>query len=208
MNSIPKYGIIYYKIRTMDGFHPENKSIPKVYGICGLPGSGKTTAIEILKQMGFEHAYVGGIVVAQVKIENNGNTSPHLEAEMRRRLRAEGIDALARRIIPTVRNYVDNGRDVLIDGPYSMEDVMVYKINFPNYQTIALIAEDSIRKSRLASREDRPLFPEEVDLRDQQELALGKGLLMENAEIKIDNNGSVDNLRTSLVSALYLDTGE
>jgi dephospho-CoA kinase len=180
-------------------------ALPEVLAVVGLAGSGKSEATKIVADgHGYEVVYFGGVVVAEV--ERRGlEVNPANEKDVREDLRAsEGMDAIARRSLPAIRAILDQGGRVAVDGLYSAGELSVLReeLSVP-VVTLAVHAPRWLRKQRLASRPVRPLTAQEVDTRDELEVAnLDKAPPIALADLHVVNDSSVEELRERVDGAL------
>jgi dephospho-CoA kinase len=142
--------------------------------IVGLAGVGKSQAVQIVSEwLDFEMIYFGGVVLEEVR-QRGLEVTPLHEAMVREDLRREfGMDVMAKKSLPRILAAGGSGRDVLIDGLYSHSEYVLLKHHLGRrLRTIAVHSNRSVRAERLANRPIRPLTPEEMDLRDEKEIAL------------------------------------
>ena len=178
---------------------------PIVQCIVGLAGVGKSQAVQILsKLLDFEMIYFGGVVLEEVKQRGLEVTSTN-EAVVRESLRREfGMDVMAQKSLPRILSAVAASKHVLIDGLYSQGEYVLLKRYLPGrLKTIAVHSNKSVRAERLAKRPVRPLTLEEMDLRDEKEIALlDKAPPIALADFHVLNNGDIASLETALGACL------
>jgi dephospho-CoA kinase len=147
---------------------------PIVLGIVGLAGVGKSQAVQIISEwMEFETIYFGGIVLDEIR--NRGLEVTHQnEAVVREGLRSEfGMDVMAQKSLPIILRAVASSKNVLIDGLYSQSEYVLLRKNLGDrLKTISIHSNKLVRVERLRHRPVRPLTVEEMDLRDEKEIAL------------------------------------
>jgi dephospho-CoA kinase len=180
-------------------------ALPDMLAVVGLAGSGKSEATKIVAEAhGYEIVYFGGVVVEEV--ERRGlAVNAVSEQEVREDLRAsEGMDAIARRSLPAIRAILQRGGRVAVDGLYSAGelDVLRSELSVPAV-TLAVHAPRWLRKQRLANRPVRPLTADEVDTRDELEVAnLDKAPPIALADLHVVNDASVESLGERVEAAL------
>lgn len=173
-------------------------------GIVGLAGSGKSTVTEILKEMGYEVVYFGGVVLAEVAARGLERTHDN-ERIVREDLRAqEGMAVMAKRSVPVIQAHRSRGKRVAIDGIYSMDEVDVLREALGDELLIVAIhAPKSTRQARSAVRDHRSMSPEELERRDAMELqALDKARPIVLADTHVVNAGSLRDLKSRVRRAL------
>jgi dephospho-CoA kinase len=176
-----------------------------VLGIVGLAGVGKSQAVQIVSEWAdFEMIYFGGVVLDEVK-QRGLELTPMNESIVREGLRQEfGMDVMAQKSLPTILGAVASSRNVLIDGLYSQSEYVLLKRHLGDrLKTIAVHSNKSIRAERLARRPMRPLTIQEMDLRDEKEIALlEKAPPIALADFHVLNNADIDSFAIALRSCL------
>lgn len=169
--------------------------------LSGLAGAGKTTAIAELERLGVgARVYVGAFVTSEVEARGLPAT-PACEKKVREDLRNnEGMDALARRALPTIQGMLSAGRVALIDAIYCVEERDFYQQHLGEHLTcLAVQTSAANRAARLSARNLRPLSPADLAARDRYELdRLGIAAVLEGAEHRLANDGSLDDLEQAL----------
>lgn len=167
----------------------------KIIAFVGMPGSGKSTAVEYLTEKGYPKVYFGGVVLQALKDADLERTAEN-ESYMREKLRAEeGDDFIATRIIQQINNLIDAGQHTIIaDGLYSWTEYKALKHAFPGtLEVIAVLAPRTVRHHRLANRPERPFTAEEAKTRDWREIEhLEKGGPIAMADHFILNDHDVE----------------
>jgi len=164
----------------------------KIISIVGMSGSGKSTAVEHIKQKGVPQIYLGGIILGEMRkrgIEINAINEKSFREKIREQ---EGKDFVIRRAICEIEGLIDAGQHkILLDGLYSWTEYKILKQFFPTeVTTIALVPDKKLRQSRVATRPNRPLNIEEINKRDYAEIEnLEKGGPIAMADYFIINNG-------------------
>ena len=173
----------------------------KILAFVGMSGSGKSTAVEFVKQKGFPHVYFGGVIL-QALHDANLEINEKNEKMMREKLRQDfGKDMVVNRMIEQMENLINAGqRQILADGIYSWTEYKILKKRFPKeLKVIALVPPKSERYKRIGSRSERPLTQEETVTRDWAEIEnLEKGGPIAIADHYIINDGDLNNLYTQV----------
>ncbi len=175
--------------------------MPAILAVVGLAGAGKSEAARLLvDSYGYRAVYFGGIVVGEVQ-RRGLPLQPASERAVREELRAaEGMDAIAARSIQPIREHLDGGENVVIDGLYSTAELARLR-GEPGWDvvTLAVHAPRWLRKKRLRDRPVRPLTATEVDERDWFELTnLDKAPPIVLADLHVVNDGGVDELAENI----------
>jgi dephospho-CoA kinase len=161
----------------------------KVIGFCGLPGSGKSTVLKAIMDLGV--IITMGDVIRNEALENN--IEP-LDDEnlgiIANKLRKEfGTNIIAEKCVELIKNL--DYEIVFVDGLRSIAEVKVFR-NSWIFPVVAVIVDDITRFERLAKR-GRPDDPNTLeDLRDREEREISYGLIevIRSANYKINNNVS------------------
>jgi len=176
-----------------------------IIALVGMPGAGKGLCVEYLEKKNWPSVYLGGITVDEVKRRgleiNEAN-----EKAVREELRAtEGMDVMAKRILPKIDALIAEGaRVVIADGIYSWAEYKVFKERFN--QSVIIIAVASSRQTRherLLNRPIRPLSDEEATAREYAEIENSdKGGPIANADHTVLNDGAPDETYAQLEAIL------
>lgn len=173
----------------------------KIVAFVGLPGVGKSSAVDYLTDKGYPKVYFGGVILQAVK-DAGLDVTPDNEKIIREKLRAEeGKDVVANRIVKQINDLIAAGQHrIIADGLYSWTEYKILKHEFPGELTVvAIVAPKHLRHSRLAKRPVRPLTAEQADQRDWAEIEnLEKGGPIAIADHTIINNKDLDDLYRQL----------
>lgn len=173
---------------------------PRAFALVGMPGAGKSLCARHLEERGFFQYRFGGIVVDEV-LRRGLPLTPDNERLVREELRAnEGMDAIARRALPLLKAALENHSSIVIDGLYSWSEYKLLRRELgASIVVAAIVSARPLRHARLASRQERPLTPEEADKRDWLEIEnLEKGGSIAIADYTLVNDGSPDELLAKL----------
>ncbi len=177
----------------------------KIFALVGMPGAGKGLCVAYLEQKGWPSVYLGGITVDEVKtrgLEVNETNEKMVREELRR---IEGMDVMAKRILPKIDALVSQGANIIIaDGIYSWAEYKVFKERFGEY--VVIIAVTSARRTRhdrLRNRPIRPLSDEEATAREYAEIENSdKGGPIANADYFVLNDGTPEETYAQLDAIL------
>lgn len=173
----------------------------QILAFVGLPGSGKSTAVEYFSKNGYPKVYFGGVVLEAMRGEGIEIT-PENEKVFREELREKhGKDVIVTRIAEQIQNLIDAGQKrIIADGLYTWTEYKILKKAFPQELTVAaIVAPRRVRYRRLAERPIRPLTATEAYDRDTSEIEnLEKGGPIAIADHYITNKSSVDELYVKL----------
>lgn len=178
----------------------------KIIGFVGMPGAGKTEAIDYVTSLGYPKVYFGGVMYDAMR-KRGIEITPESQQIFREGWRKnEGEDVIVREIIRQIHHLIDSGqRHIVADGIYSWTEYKAMIHEFPGELTIAaVVAPRHIRHHRLAIRPERPFTGEESTKRDWAEIEnLEKGGPIAIADCYIHNDGDLDKLQRQIDDELH-----
>jgi len=185
----------------------------QVLAFIGAPAAGKTVAAAVAKDMGIPVITMGDVVRGELRTRglelSNGNAG-RVADELRK---IEGIDAIARRCIPVIKDMDVDGmglgawrakkRVIVIDGIRSMEEVEAFKNEFgTDFCLVRIDASIAIRYERIRIRgrgDDLDLLDlDDLKEREEREKMWGMEEAMQNADIVIKNEGSLEDFKEEI----------
>ena len=166
----------------------------KVFALVGMPGSGKTEATLILKKLNIPVVVMGDRIREEMNKRNIEINSKNMREFMINLREKEGMDVIARKCLSKINEL--NSEYVVIDGLRNPEEVDFFKKHLKNFKVISILASPEIRYQRLMQRkrEDDSLDINLLKERDQKELSVGIGKVIEQADFRILNEGTKENL--------------
>lgn len=173
----------------------------KIIAFVGMPGAGKSSAVDYVTAKGYPKVYFGGVVLQAVK-DAGLEPTPANERLMREKLRQEeGPDVIVKRIAQQLRSLIQAGQHrIIADGLYSWSEYKHLKREFPGeINLVAILAPRHLRHHRLSKRPIRPLQPTEALERDWAEIEnLEKGGPIAIADHYIINDGNLEQLHQAV----------
>jgi dephospho-CoA kinase len=164
---------------------------PRALALVGMPGAGKTLCAQHLEQRGYAQFRFGSIVINEV-LRRGWVINPENERIVREELRAnEGMEAIAQRALPILKDLLHAGRSLVIDGLYGFGEYrLLHNELGATMRVVAIVSARHLRYQRLANRPDRPLSPAEAEARDHREIEyLEKGGPIAIADYTLLNDG-------------------
>ncbi|MBY8983263.1 MAG: AAA family ATPase, partial [Candidatus Lokiarchaeota archaeon] len=151
----------------------------KIIGFCGLPGSGKSKALDAIKEMGYI-VNMGDIIRNEAEKRNLDPTDLELGKIARELREKEGLGVIAQKSIELI-NDLDQ-EIIFIDGLRSMEEILVFR-KYWKFPVIAIIIDEKRRYELIKerARRDDPKSYNELRLRDNRETSFGLKKVIENA---------------------------
>ena len=165
----------------------------KIIGFCGLPGSGKTTAIEAIKDLG-TIVTMGDVIRNEAKKRNIEPTGENL-GKLAKALREKaGPGVIAKKCIELIHTLTEE--IIFVDGIRSHAEVSKFR-NIWKFPIIAIEISIQERFKRLheRSRSDDPKILEDLKERDRRELNFGLNEVIETADYKITNDSTIEDLQ-------------
>ncbi|MDD4653443.1 MAG: AAA family ATPase [Methanothrix sp.] len=206
-------------------------SIMKIIGFVGLPGSGKGEASEIARQMGLMVLVMGDVIRQEAARQGLEPTDQNLGRIGNALRAAEGPDAVAKRIFEMA---LAAEKDiVVVDGLRSREEADFFAAHAEEFYLVEVCAPAEARLKWLAARgrpDDPGRSPEDADLKDTnadlkivssckgpnlqaaaaleqrecREMGWGMCDAMRIADMKLRNDGSLEDLREDVRRLLDL----
>ncbi len=192
----------------------------KIIGFVGLPGSGKGEASQIARHLGFAVVVMGDVIRQEAarqgfepRDENLGRIGNELRAK-------EGPTAVARRTLEMAK--ATGEEIVVVDGLRSREEADFFRASAENFYLVEICAPAEARMKRLAARgrSDDPREPGKgyeasisscresgaaaLERREERELSWGMGEAMKTADLKLRNDGSLNELHRNVERLLRI----
>jgi dephospho-CoA kinase len=156
----------------------------------GMPGAGKSLAVETARERDLPVVRMGDAVLAEVEdrgLEPNEDSVGRIASRMRER---EGPGVWARRTLEGIRDV--EGEPVVIDGVRTLDEVRVFREALgDDFTLVAIHAAPGTRMERLLDRgrEDDVVDENEFRARDERELGWGVGRVIALADVMLVNEG-------------------
>lgn len=174
--------------------------MPKIVAVLGMPGSGKSEAIEhLVKQYGWPKIYFAQPTFDEMErrgLERNQANERLVREDLRN---LHGEDFYAREAVKKVEMFSD-AKVILLESFYSAPEYRVFRDHFKgDFLMIAIHARPSIRHDRLLVRPERPLTLQESEERDWAQLnRLTQGTPIALADFMIVNEGTLAEMQSVL----------
>ena len=165
----------------------------KVIGFCGLPGSGKSTALIAIEDLGI--IITMGDVIRKEALNNNIEPNNENLGKIAKELRERGGDAIvAERSVEMIKN--QKNKVVFVDGIRSLFEIEVFR-KYWKFPVIAIESSDDLRHKRIKkrARSDDSDTLIEIMKRDKRELGFGLKEVINKANYKIMNDSSKEELK-------------
>ncbi len=180
----------------------------KVIGVVGMPASGKGEFSRIAQGMGIPVIVMGDMIRKVVREEGLEPSDTNFGAAANR-LRAEkGMDAIAQLCVPEIRRL--SAPLVLVDGIRGETEVALFRRNFPGFTLISIESPFERRLERISARARPDDFTTaaELRIRDERELGWGLGNALLDADIHLENAGTLEDFSDAVKHLLEQLRGE
>lgn len=172
--------------------------MPNTIAIVGMSGSGKSIAADYLKEKGFTSIRFGSVVDDAI-LQAGLPWTPENNVIFRKKVREEGMNAVAVRLYPKIVEAQEGNSKVLLDGLYSWEEYTYLSEKIPDLVLLCIYARPEIRYERLSTRKERPFTKEEARRRDITEIEdINKGGPIAIADYLIENEGSLEDYQKKI----------
>jgi dephospho-CoA kinase len=165
----------------------------KVLGTVGLPGSGKGEAAAVARAAGVPVVTMGDVIREACRDRGLDPAGHH--GEVATALREEGgPGAIAERSLPKIESALDGAETVLVDGLRSPAEADRFEAAFGDaFVLVSVEAPFETRVERLSERgrDDSDVDREALRDREERELGFGMGDVMDRADVRIENTGSL-----------------
>ncbi|MDE1868711.1 MAG: dephospho-CoA kinase [Candidatus Micrarchaeota archaeon] len=175
-----------------------------IVAITGMPGSGKSTAAEILKKKGFKVVELSDFIKKEMRhrgIEITAKNIEHFAIAMRKKL---GMDMTAKFAIKDISRMRG---DIAISGVRDIDEVLYMRRKLKKIiPVIALVAPQRLRYERIKARarpSDVKSF-KEFRWRDNENKKLGIGRVIHSADMLVSNSGTRRQLSDNMGRALSM----
>ncbi len=165
----------------------------KVIGFCGLPGSGKSSALIAVEDLGI--IITMGDVIRKEAINKNIEPNNENLGKIAKKLRERGGDAIvAEKSVEMIKNQTN--KVVFVDGIRSLSEIEVFR-KYWKFPVIAIETSEELRYERIKkrARSDDSITLIEIMKRDKRELGFGIKEVINKADYKIMNDSSEEELK-------------
>ena len=173
----------------------------RVVGFTGMPGSGKSEAMEVAKARGLTVVRMGDMIWEEVERQGLPRDAKHVGQVADAMRKAHGMDVWARRTVERVREVAANAkgsRPILIDGLRNHEEVETLRRELGHdFRLVAIHTDPDKRFDRM---QRRARADDSTDLavlreRDERELSWGIARTIALADEMVVNDGTLEEFR-------------
>lgn len=169
-----------------------------VIGIVGLPGSGKSEAAAVARELDIPVVTMGDVIRDACRDRGLDPATHH--GEVAQALREEnGPGAIAERSLPLLEDALEDADTVVVEGIRSDVEVDRFEAAFgEDFTLVSVEAPFELRQERLESRGRDDSAAESLKEREERELEFGMGEAMERADVVVENTESLEVLRNRI----------
>lgn len=177
----------------------------RVVGFTGMPGSGKSEAMEVAKARGHPVVRMGDLIWEEVERQGLPRDAAHVGKVANAMRESHGKDVWARRTAERVRKVAAGQRLVLIDGVRSHEEVETLRRELGHdFLLVAIHTDPDHRFQRMAARgrADDSKDVAMLRVRDEREMGWGIARTIALADEMLVNDGTLDQFRAKVGALL------
>ena len=165
----------------------------KVLGFCGLPGSGKSTAIEAIAELG-TIIMMGDVIRNEARKNGVLPTDENLGRIAKELRKSGGDEIVAEKCVELIKD--SKKIPIFIDGIRSMAEVRVFR-KYWEFPVIAILADDQLRYQWISNRArmDDSRKKSDIEERDLREIGFGLKEVITDADYTVNNNSSIADLQ-------------
>lgn len=177
----------------------------RVVGITGMPGSGKSEAVDVARRRGHPVVRMGDLVWEEVDRQGLPREAQNVGRVAHSMREQHGADVWALRTVQRVRDVADGARLVLIDGIRSNHEVEVFRRELGHDFVLVAVHTDPDERHARLSRRARADDPSEHGAhadRDQRELGWGIARTIAMADEMVVNDSTLETFRRRVARVL------
>jgi dephospho-CoA kinase len=174
----------------------------KIIAFTGMPASGKSEAVQLVKDKGIPVIRMGDMVWEETKRQGKPLDDKNVGDVAHSMREKNGMDIWAKRTVEKIRS-LKKSPLLVIDGVRNMEEIEYFKIELGmDFLVIAIDAPEELRRKRAISRgrTDDSKNPNDLEERDKREIRWGLQKVIANADIVIPNNGSLEDFKKQVLT--------
>ncbi len=178
-----------------------------VIGLVGKQASGKTVAASELEKRGAERVRMGDIVWNEIEERNLEVTEENVGTVANKLRKEEGMDAIAKKSIPLIREKGEESGAVVVDGIRGIAEVEKFRKEFgEDFYLISIEASDKARYERIRNRKREDDINNLKKFREKEDREMNWGLkeAIKSADYRIVNEKTIEEFREK-ISNKYME---
>lgn len=176
----------------------------KIIAFTGMPASGKSEAVQLVKDKGIPVVRMGDLVWEETKRQGKPLDDKNV-GEVADNMREKyGMDVWAKRTVEKIQS-LEKSPLIVIDGVRTMEEIDFFKQELGiDFLVIAIDAANEVRRKRALARgrTDDSKDLKDLEERDKREIRWGLQKVIADADIVIQNNGSLKAFQKQVLTVL------
>ncbi len=176
----------------------------KIIAFTGMPASGKSEAVQLAKDKGIPVVRMGDLVWEETKRQGKPLNDKNVGSVASNMRKEHGMDVWAKRTVEKIHS-LKKSPHLVIDGVRNMEEIEYFKKELGlDFFVVAIDAPDELRRKRAIARgrTDDSKDLKDLEERDKREIRWGLQKVIADADIIIQNNGSLEQLKKQVLSVL------
>ncbi len=176
----------------------------KIIAFTGMPASGKSEAVQLAKDKGIPVVRMGDLVWEETKRQGKPLNDKNVGSVANNMRKEHGMDVWAKRTVEKIHS-LKKSPHLVIDGVRNMEEIEYFKKEIGlDFFVVAIDAPDELRRKRAIARgrTDDSKDLKDLEERDKREIRWGLQKVIADADIIIQNNGSLEQLKKQVLSVL------
>ena len=167
-----------------------------------MPASGKSEAVQIAKDKRVPVIRMGDLVWEETKRQGKALNDKNVGSIASSMRKTHGMDIWAKRTVEKIRSLKKSSLFV-IDGVRNMEEIEYFKKELgQHFLVVAIDAPDELRRKRAIARgrTDDSKDLKDLEERDKREISWGLQKVIADADIIIQNKGSLEQLKIQVLN--------
>lgn len=176
----------------------------KIIAFTGMPASGKSEAVQLAKDKGIPVVRMGDLVWDETKRQGKPLNDKNVGSVANNMRKKNGMDIWAKRTVEKIHS-LKKSPHLVIDGVRNMEEIEYFKKDLGlDFFVVAIDAPDELRRKRAIARgrTDDSKDLKDLEERDKREIIWGLQKVIADADIIIQNNGSLEQFQKQVLTVL------
>jgi dephospho-CoA kinase len=172
----------------------------KILAFAGMPFSGKSVAVELVKQQKIAVVRMGDMVWEETKRQGRPLDDKNVGDVANTMRTKQGMDIWAQRTVNAIKAMKPTNM-MVIDGIRNREEIAYFKKTLgSDFIVIAIDATDEIRHQRglARGRADDSKNLKDIQKRDERETRWGLREVIKSADMVIENNNGLEEFQTQI----------
>jgi dephospho-CoA kinase len=174
----------------------------KIIAFTGMPASGKSEAVQIAKDKKIPVIRMGDLVWDETRRQGKPLTDKNVGSVATSMRKEYGMDIWAKRTVERIHSLKKSSL-IVIDGVRNREEIEYFKKEIGlDFLVVAIDASDENRRKRAIKRgrTDDSKNLKDLEERDKREISWGLQKVIADADIIIQNNGPMEQLKKKVLA--------